>query len=319
MKTLALGPFLGLNNRLPDFALRIRTRQLSGDFLRSAINVDVDNSGNLRSRRATERTTVVAGAHSLTSGYYVQGGAIYTLAGVFVKLLSNNNPVNWVKSGSDLYYSNDVDTGRITGGAAYPLALPTPDSPAFTTIGGGLEPGWYQLGVSYARYDGATLLEEGGVSASSNHELAATGGFRATLPASVPGATHVHVYLSRANGEVPYLLASVAIGTATYDCTAHAAGRESPGRYEEPLPAGALFMSNNRLCSFSGSRVYVGLPYRHGYCLSVESYIDFAEPVTLAVENQGGTYIATATATRWFPGDLGDVKDTVVDVLPSSL
>ena len=64
MKTLALGPFLGINNRLPDFALRIRTRQLSGDFLRSAINVDVDNSGNLRSRRATERTTVVAGAHS---------------------------------------------------------------------------------------------------------------------------------------------------------------------------------------------------------------------------------------------------------------
>lgn len=316
MKTIALGPFLGINNRLPDFALRIRTRQLSGDFLRSAINVDVDNSGNLRSRRATERTTVAAGAHSLTSGYYVQGGAIYTLAGVFVKLLSNNNPVNWVKSGSDLYYSNDVDTGRITGGAAYPLALPTPDSPAFTTIGGSLEPGWYQLGVSYARYDGATLLEEGGVSASSNHELAATGGFCATLPASVPGATHVHVYLSRANGEVPYLLASVAIGTATYDCTAHAAGRESPGRYEEPLPAGTLFMSNNRLCSFSGSRVYVGLPYRHGYCLSVESYIDFAEPVTLAVENQGGTYIATATATRWFPGDLGDVKDTVVDVLP---
>lgn len=80
MKTIALGPFLGINNRLPDFALRIRTRQLSGDFLRSAINVDVDNSGNLRSRRATERTTVVAGAHSLTSGYYVQGGAIYTLS-----------------------------------------------------------------------------------------------------------------------------------------------------------------------------------------------------------------------------------------------
>ena len=46
-----------------------------------------------------------------------------------------------------------------------------------------------------------------------------------TLPATTTGATHINVYLSRTNGGVPYLLASVAVGTATYTATALATGR----------------------------------------------------------------------------------------------
>ena len=48
MKSTPLGPFLGVNNRLPDFALHVDKQ---GDFLRSAMNLDVDNAGRLRVRR----------------------------------------------------------------------------------------------------------------------------------------------------------------------------------------------------------------------------------------------------------------------------
>lgn len=316
MKTHPLGPFLGLNNRLPDFALHVRTRQVVGDFLRSAVNVDVDDKGNLVRRRATALSIDVTGAHSLSHGYYVRDKVIYTLAGVAVKTLTTDAQVSWCKVGDDLFFSNGTDSGRITAGAVYPLALPTPDQPTHTVIAGTLEPGWYQVATSYARYVGGVLVEEGGISASDNHELTATGGLRVTLPTEADGATHVHIYLSAANGEVPYLLASVAVGTATYDCTALATLRESTGRFEAPLPAGALFFSNGRLCSFSGNLVYVGLPYRYGYTLTLDGFIAFPSDVTLAVENQGGTYIATTTDTYWFPGDLGDVKDTVLNPLP---
>ena len=105
------------------------------------------------------------------------------------------------------------------------------------------------------------------MSPSSNLELTgATGGFRVTLPGAVPGATHVNIYLSEANGAIPRLLATVAVGTATYDCVALPTGRQNNGRFEQPLPEGRLFFSNNRLCSIVGSDVFVGEPYRYGYC-----------------------------------------------------
>ena len=46
---------------------------------------------------------------------------------------------------------------------------------------------------------------------SSSITLASVGGIVVTLPATTTGATHVNVYLSRTNGGVPYLLASVAV------------------------------------------------------------------------------------------------------------
>ena len=74
-------------------------------------------------------------------------------------------------------------------------------------------------------------------------------------------------------------------------------------------------MSNNRLCSIVGNTVYVGLPFRPGYYLPAEGYIPFPSPVTLAVENQGGTYVC-AGRTYFFPGDFGNMEGTVRDVLP---
>ena len=50
MKTTPIGPFLGINNRVPDFALRKSTAQLSGNYLREAENVDIDNARRLRRR-----------------------------------------------------------------------------------------------------------------------------------------------------------------------------------------------------------------------------------------------------------------------------
>lgn len=321
MKTTPIGPYLGINNRLPDFDLRISTRQISGNYLRRAENVDVDNSGNLRRRESELLVQALTGAHSLyltsaTAGYLVRDSVLFaitlpTYGESFAKTLTSNDPVSWLPVGDDLYFSNGTDSGRITQGLFFPLGLPTPDAPACNAVGGSLTAGTYQVAISY--YNSVTG-EEGGISASSNPVLA--GGVQVALPAETTGATHANVYVSAADGSVPMLARSVALGAATTTFTTPPTqGRESNGRYEDPLPAGTLFSSNGRLCSFSGSTVYVGLPFRPGYYLPAEGYIPFPAEVSIAIENQAGTFIA-ADKTYWVPGDLGNIEMALATVLP---
>ena len=43
MKTVKVGPFLGLNNRRSDFALHVKDR---GDYVSEALNIEFDDLGN---------------------------------------------------------------------------------------------------------------------------------------------------------------------------------------------------------------------------------------------------------------------------------
>jgi hypothetical protein len=319
MKTLPKGPFLGINTRKPDYALHVPKQ---GDYLRDALNVDVDNAGTLRRRKAEELVQAMTDAHSLhmtsdTTGYVVRGSTIYAItlpaySETLFKVLSNDNPVSWLEWNGDLYYSNGTDSGRIRSGGWYPQALPTPASPAATTISGGLLAGKYQIAVS--QYN-ATTGEEGGVSASSNYELSTAGGLRVTLPALATGATHILVYISTANGAIPKLHGQSATGGVAYDITVDAAGREANQRYEAPLPAGWLFLFNGCLCSYNGANVYEGLPFRPGYYLPSEGRIPFPATVSNCVPAQAGVYVV-ADKTYWISGPRITTSEMVQDVLP---
>ena len=315
MQTTKLGPFLGINNRLPDFALNAE----AGRWLRAADNVDVTNSGNLVRRKAAVLVQALSSPHSLFNGYMVRSSALYavtlpTYGETLVKVLSSNAPMSYCAFNGDIYYSNGTDSGRISeSGTWYPLALPTPDAPSASYIGGSLIAGKYQIAVSYAN---ATTGEEGGVSASTNYELAMDGGIRVNLPAATTGATHVNVYVSTLNGSIPMLAATVASGTATVDVVSESTGREANQRYEAPLPVGTrIFMFNGRLCSISGNSLYYGIPHRPGYYLPSEGMIQFPENISIAIGNQLGLYVV-ADKTYFLQGtDLGTVE-LVRDVLP---
>jgi hypothetical protein len=315
MKTLPIGPFLGINNRLPDFALGTDR----GRFLRAADNVDITNSGNVVRRKVEQLIQAVTAPHSLFKNYLVRASALYqvtlpTYSETLVKILSSNDPMSYVEYNGDIYYSNGTDSGRIAAnGTVYPWALPTPAAPTVVSIPGALYKGYYQVAVAYSN---SVTGEEGGISASNNYELAADGALRITLPAATTGATHINVYVSTVNGSIPMLRTTVTTGTATVDVTTTDYGRESNQRYEDPLPAGTrLFMHNGRLCSVKGKDLFYSLPYRPGYYLPVENRIPFPENVGIAVSNQGGVYVS-ADKTYFIAGqDLG-AAELVRDVLP---
>lgn len=321
MKPIQIARFLGINNRLPDTEMSVSTKQMSGQYLRTAVNVEVDNAGRLRRRNGTALLPgTPTNAHSLykldnTNYFMVLVSAIYaitlpTYTSTMIVALTSNAPMSYVTIGADTYYSNGTDSGRITGGVAYPMGLPTPSAPATTVIGGSLLDGWYQVSVAYCNN---VTGEEGGISPASRTEIATTGALRVTLPGATAGATHLNIYVSGANGGPCLYLAQVAVATPTYDITALGTGRIAAQRFEVPMLAGTLFHSIGRLCSHIGKAVCVGLPFRYGYCGAVESWYLFPDDVTLAIENQGGTYICTTKETYWFPGDLGDIQNKVAN------
>lgn len=216
MKTLPLGPFLGVNNKLPPFALHV---DKVGDFLSGGVNIDIDDDHRIRRRIGPTRLVEMSGAHSLFNGYLVRDAVLYavtlpTYSETLFKVLTSDARLSWVKLGDDLYYSNGVDSGRITDGAYFPLGLPTPTAPTAATVAGSLPVGTYQVAVSYRN---ATTGEEGGVSAKAYVEITTPAGIRVTLPAAATGATHVEVYLSDTNGSVVKHAASAVTGTSYVD------------------------------------------------------------------------------------------------------
>lgn len=315
--TYKLTNFLGINNRLPDSALHVRTQKLQGDYLKDALNVDIDNAGRLLHRKVPTLVQAMTGAHSLyltsdTAGYLVRDSVLYaitlpTYSETLLRVLGSNDAMSYVEFNGELYYSNGTDSGRITAGVVYPLGMPTPDAQTLSVIGGSLPAGAYQVAVSYVN---TTTGEESGVSGKAQIELTYQGGVRVTLPAATPGASHINVYLSQTNGAVVYLAATVAVGTALVDLIDLPTGRQSAERREEPLPAGRLLLSNGRLCSVVGNTLHVGIPYRPGYVDPIAYGMPFPAPISVAVDAQAGIYVAS-DKTYWLPNE-----GPIADVLP---
>lgn len=318
METLKLGPFLGINTRAQAFSLHVAK---TGDFLASANNVDIDDAGNILRRRGESRLQAMTNAHSIqmksvSTGFLVRGSVLYaitlpTYSETLLKVLASDATMTYTQLGMDWYYSNGTDIGRVSSGVAYPIGLAPMSAPALTVIGGSLLQGQYQIGIAYAN---STTGEEGAISDLAYQELSNTGGIRVALPGALSGATHVNVYLSESNGTVPMLHSSVVASTSTIDLTTLATGRPCSFRNEDVLPAGTLFAHNGRLCSFSGDKVYVGLPWRPGYYLPMEGFIPFTEDVTIAAPNEGGTYIVS-DKTYFIPGDIGNIQESLTVVL----
>lgn len=314
MKPKALGPFLGMNNRLPQQSLYVQDK---GYFMADAVNIDFTNDGWFRRRKGRTLVQAMTGAHSLFKNLVARASTLYTYttgpyAETLLKVLASNDRISYHEHNGSIYYSNGTDSGRIEAGVWYPWALPTPSAPSVSAIAGTLTKGRYLVGASYYN---ATTGEEGGVSTLSVSELASDGAIRVTLPAATTGATHVRLYVSQLNGTAVGRYGQYATGTATADITSMATTGTGSDASIEPLPAGTrLFWHMGRLCSVTGKRIYYSEPFRPGY-MKPTNYIDFEANVSVAIGNQMGAYVV-ADKTRWFPNDFEAKEGVVLDQLP---
>lgn len=298
MKPVRFPAFLGINNKLPATSLSVE----AGRYLADAVNVDIDNDGSLRRRIATERVAAVTGVHSLFDGLAVLSSALYSVSlpggsMALSRVLESNARMSYTEvADGRLFLSNGTDSLRRTAaGAIVPWALPAPSAPTLAEIPGSLSLGRYRVALSFsdAEHEGAL----------SEMALIEASGVRVTLPTAPEGATHVNIYITGNDGDVPMLHTSQPVGDASIDLATPADGQQSIREHEAPLPAGnRIFEFNGRLCSVSGNRLYFSQPYRYGYYRPASGVIPFPADITCAAGAQDGIYVATATHTYYIAG-----------------
>lgn len=303
-----LGPFLGINNRLPDSRLLVQDK---GQWLRQAYNVDIDDAGVTRRRTGAELAASLTDAHSLWSNgartFFVRAGALReattlaSLVSVSCGTLASDARMSYTDVGGDVYFSNGTDSGRIAAGAssATPWALATPASLGATPNGSGtLPPGSYQITLTYATAAG----EEGGALPSVVATLATTGGFTLTLPGASPGADYVNIYMSATHGETPTWYSRVAASATSTTITALPTKRPVPNNLMLPQPAGQIVASlNSRLLVATGPILTYSPPWNLGLYLPSAGHIPFPADITNVAPCIDGAYV-TADRTYWVSG-----------------
>lgn len=314
------GPFLGLNNRLPDSKLTVKD---VGQWLRQAVNVDINDAGWVLRRAGSKLRTPMVGAHSLWSNGYrtflvyalgLQEVISFSPLSLLSRVaLTSDASMSFVDVGGDVYFSNGTDCGRIAAGASVvtPWALATPAAPVITTTSGTLNPGDYQVSLSYSTASG----EEGGSTPSMNPTLSSVGGFSLVLPGASPGADYINIYISGTDGELPCWYARLPAATTVATITAPATGREMPNAFLQPQPAGQFVATHNgRLLVATDALLTYSPPWNLGLYLPTEGYIPFPAAITNIVPCIDGVYI-TADRTYWLAGpDIAQAE--VVPVLP---
>lgn len=313
--TTPLGPFVGMNNRLPDHQLGVVERgRKAGDYLRNAVNVDLTASGTLQRRKGVTLTQAGGNCHSLwgdeQGAFYVDNGTIYAYPRTPVRSdLSPTLPVSYARmTDGAVVWSNAAQIERITDGASLPLALETPNpAPSVSAQGGGgLPAGLYQVAVTRTNAEGEESAPTWPVQvqAGENGKIVVEG---------LPGEL-VNIYVSPPNGDVLFLAVTTsATGYTFWSIPTQGPQLQTLGL--RAIPAGHIVRTfRSRLLVAAGAVIYVSEPFSPLYD-PMRGYVPLPSRVTMVAPAQAGVYVATAHKTYWLSGENPDDAQ-LVEMLP---
>jgi len=320
MPAKQLGPFLGMNNKLEDYAMHVKD---TGDYVADAQNVAFSNTGRIfRAEGHRLITSALAGGHSLWAynerAYYVLDSDLYRIntfepfASTLITALSDNTPVSFIGFADEVWFSNGTDFGRLSAADVLSLhAIDTPSAPTLTAVSGSLTAGDYQVSISGVDASG----RESGATKPVSVTLAATGGILVTLPSAPTGATHFQVYVTSHNGTILNRHATVAAGTASVLINTPVLGAEPSTLLLQPLPPGKLALHNGRMLSWSGNTLYYSEPWMFGLYNPAKNYITMPADISVVAPNQFCVYIAS-DITRSIVGMDIAAPEAVKEVFP---
>lgn len=267
-----------------------------------ALDMDIDNTGRLMSRRGKTLINPTA-CHSL---YTYSGGTLLSQGSVVfavnadlsltsTKTLTSAGDVAYDSLNGVAYGTNGVDTVRFVGrtpkawGVVVPATQPTA-SPAY----GNLRAGRYQYALTFLRSDG----HESGTGIAGFIDLPATGGVRLgnIAVSSDPDVTFKAIYLSARDGEVLYRAAIIPNALATTVVSDEPnAGIPLSTQFGGPAPAGTLVHIFNGIAYVvSGNVVYYSDPYNFELFRPATNFMVFPGNVGIFAGVNDGIYVATA-------------------------
>lgn len=310
-----LGPFVpGVDNRRPETKMQGDARTDKGDFLRSAVNADISNEGNVKRRAGYVQVLAATDAHS----FWADGGDVYFADGQELKRVTGlpDNPVaetvlstlapgrevSFVRTPNAVYFSNGLTIGRLNGAQARTASTPELSvAPGVSAASGGLLPE-ATYGACFAYADAAGELSPSTtprwVQAPAGSRLVFSG-----LPLSYPAGCSLVIFLTEPDGAMLMRAQVLLDPVASYEISApRNLGMRCPTVQLRPMPPGDIVRQlGGRLLVAAGSVLYYSEVYQYGVMNPSKGFIQFPSDITVMETTSGGTWVC-ADQTYWFGG-----------------
>ncbi len=305
-KTKQLGPFLGENNRLPDFRLSGE----SGAFVRSAINVDLTDASTFKRRQGVERKVSGTDCHSFWSNgsvaYFIDYDTLYSLS----SLLSKTAVLPGIAPGQQMSYceqdgvircSNGSNLWTLSGSTAAIAGINAPTLQPVLSVatGGSLPAGIYQATISFI----SPVGEESG--ALRPVTIAVPEGSALTISGIQQSAGYqTCVYLTPPNGDALFRLTKTSAASVSVSVAPRTDGVRCRTLLLARIPPGQIVRySDARLLVANGSTLFYSELYAPHLYNPAKNYIPFAADITMVEPVEGGVYVS-ADKTYWLAGDI---------------
>lgn len=208
--------FRGLRNNVAADGLE------TGD-LEAASNVEINDAGDMLSRKGNSPLKIVGARHSLfaygQTCLVVNGASLNRVKPDYSEValrtdMATGRPLSYsVNAAGRIFYTNGVQMGVVENSTNRTLGLDVPGIPTAAAFPGQLSAGRYGFVFTYVRND----KQEGGAGPMGAFTVAAGGGIQLTnCPVSSdPTVVEKNVYVTKANGDEPWLYSTLPAGATT--------------------------------------------------------------------------------------------------------
>lgn len=302
VKMLKLLPFLGIDRLTNDDNLASQT----GNYLRDAINVDIDEAGKIALRSSGEQVTNNKFTDLWQSPLHKD--LFGRLSDTWVKINSDWSCEKLAVIGEGNCYHTLLNNRVIVAGKlgifiydgikAKPLTIPTPPTPLGVPHEGGLNKGSYLIAIAWLSGE-----VQSAVSVISTVEVQHNGGVTIMLPMCLDeNVTGVRVFASHPNGAMLYRLGDYPITTLQVTLTNDLLGR---AEFESmsPMPTGKyLCVWRGRLITVSANRLMFSQPL--AYHIHDERFDFFMLPqkITFVIPVNAGLWVGLTDSVVFLAG-----------------
>lgn len=302
--------FAGIRNTLPAERLHVLpTKDDATTDLVEAVNVDLDNSGQVARRLGT--ALKIAGAcHSIwaqgDTALFVRGAQLLRIypdysTEVLASGLTVQSTMAYAEVNGRVYWSNGFESGVIADGRSRSWGMDIPAAPGLSLVGGFVPAGQYQISVTFVRND----EQESGAALPSTITLADVGGLRVTWPAvSDPAIESARIYVSEPNGTTLYLAAEAPVDDLYTEVSSLGSAVPLNTLWQDKPPAAqALAYSGGRLWLGVGEFIFATTALGYEY-VDLRDYVAVdGSRIRFLAGVEHGVFIGTANAVFFLSGD----------------